>query len=870
MQLFSFDYVVFLFFFFLQYWCSCWATNSLVWNLNSTIITVLPSDLGYPKDSNQPDLLRFFANFSDVNLVNGNDFYAFPCFISPPSPRSYTFSICMDAHAFDDGFASLTAVVWSAHRNNPVQQLGGVIVSLRLQSDGNLVVVAGDHAGNYNNASNTHWSTNTANKGVVRMELSQYPVNLILYDSQNATVWQSMNQLTDTLTIQQSLQVGSKLVSWASPTDPSEGNYSLVVEAGGLVLYWSSPAPQPYWIWSPLCDPPTLQSAKNSSCVHGNKTVAAFVGAHGLQFGDSNNYDTILSFTDPAYEINMTLLRLDPSGNLHAFAMQETSWQTLYDLYGPSQLCSLPDNCGPYAVCVQGNCATCPIHPTFSPVNFSNPAKGCALAQPLTSCSSENASQSQQMTALQGYDYFSNAYLEPFDYLSEQSCQEQCLQNCSCLAAFWEVGTRACFLVDQMGSLQYSGNQSHMVILKMDTTPSSASDRVSKRNILIGTLSGLVALLVLCFLCVRRMVCADLKTDKEEDMILNLIPGLPTRFSYKELQSITNGFTNKLGQGAFGAVYAGVLPNGTKVAVKQLEGVKQGDKEFRSEVAIMGGIHHYHLLRLLGFCAQGVQRLLVYEYMENGSLDHWLFTVPEPLSWDLRCKIALGAARGLAYLHQECRETIIHLDIKPQNILLDENFNPKVADFGLSRLVERDKPHVVTTMRGTPGYLAPEWLKEGPIDEKCDVYSFGMLLMEIISGRKNLDLKGESEEKIYYPEWAFWQAQEGKAHDQLTNAKLENEEDMIQLKTMIKTAFLCVLENPEWRPSMEKVVQMLEGNVRVSHIQLSSLHQGLLFVLRNPSVTAIGQSFLNILVSSATPAPQCSTATLSSLEISGR
>lgn len=306
--------------------------------------------------------------------------------------------------------------------------------------------------------------------------------------------------------------------------------------------------------------------------------------------------------------------------------------------------------------------------------------------------------------------------------------QVGCLKNCSCLAAFWHAHAEACFHVEQMGSLKASENQSYIGFLKVNSppaaskpehNPSAASSEPmpgGKKGMTAGGISAVVFFTILvlscslfCFImCRRRRHRDNEQTDDSEEAILNAIAGLPTRFSYTELHAITKGFSRKLGKGGFGAVYAGTLLDGKKVAVKQLESVRQGDKQFRSEVAIMAGIHHYNLLQLRGFCAQGAHRLLVYEYMENGSLDQWLFKrshildeghdeggaemIEErpPLAWDMRCKIALGTARGLAYLHEDCRERILHLDIKPQNILLDEEFVAKVADFGLSRLLERD------------------------------------------------------------------------------------------------------------------------------------------------------------------------------------
>ncbi|MCO5605855.1 hypothetical protein L7F22_060039 [Adiantum nelumboides] len=244
---------------------------------------------------------------------------------------------------------------------------------------------------------------------------------------------------------------------------------------------------------------------------------------------------------------------------------------------------------------------------------------------------------------------------------------------------------------------------------------------------------------------------------KAEDALWSHVPALPRRFSYKELQSITNNFSEQMGKGGFGAVYAGVLQDGTKVAVKRLESLRQGAKEFRAEVVILGGVHHYNLVELVGYCAEGSShRLLVYEYMANGSLDQWVFAAKEqqnccnPLPWKHRFNIALGAARGLAYLHNGCKDLVVHLDIKPQNILLDDNFVAKVSDFGLSTLMGRDESRVITTMRGTPGYLAPEWLAEGlEVFAKCDVFSYGKLLMELLGAPKNLDPSMvEGQEKI--------------------------------------------------------------------------------------------------------------------------
>ncbi|XP_028114564.1 G-type lectin S-receptor-like serine/threonine-protein kinase SD2-5 [Camellia sinensis] len=224
---------------------------------------------------------------------------------------------------------------------------------------------------------------------------------------------------------------------------------------------------------------------------------------------------------------------------------------------------------------------------------------------------------------------------------------------------------------------------------------------------------------------------------------------MPSRFSYEDLRAMTSNFNNKLGEGGFGSVFQGTLSDGTEIAVKRLNGFGQVKKSFLAEVETIGSIHHINLVRLIGFCAEKSYRLLVYEYMSNGSLDKWIFQRHQELTlgWQSRRKIIMEIAKGLSYLHEECRQKIFHLDIKPQNILLDEYFNAKISDFGLSKLIDKDQSQVVTTLRGTPGYLAPEWLSS-IITEKVDVYSFGVVVLEMLCGQKNLD-RSQPEEDMH-------------------------------------------------------------------------------------------------------------------------
>ncbi|VAI40481.1 unnamed protein product [Triticum turgidum subsp. durum] len=300
-----------------------------------------------------------------------------------------------------------------------------------------------------------------------------------------------------------------------------------------------------------------------------------------------------------------------------------------------------------------------------------------------------------------------------------------------------------------------------------------------------------------------------------------------TIFSNIQIKKATGNFSVKLGEGGFGCVFKGTLQGSTLVAVKKLKDFGQGEKQFRAEAQTIGMIQHINVVRLFGFCAEGSKRLLVYEYMENGSLSSHLFPKsPATLVWELRYRIALGTARGLAYLHEGCMDCIIHCDMKPDNVLLDADFCPKVADFGLAKLLGRDFSRALTTMRGTIGYLAPEWISGLPITHKADVYSYGMMLLEIVSGRRNAE-KIKQGRFTYFPIFAAVKVNEGDVMC-LLDSRLEDDVDVDveQLMRVCRTACWCIQDAEDHRPMMGQVVQMLQG---VLDVQLGSrwtLHDG--------------------------------------------
>ncbi|XP_027939922.1 rust resistance kinase Lr10-like [Vigna unguiculata] len=318
--------------------------------------------------------------------------------------------------------------------------------------------------------------------------------------------------------------------------------------------------------------------------------------------------------------------------------------------------------------------------------------------------------------------------------------------------------------------------------------------------------------LIVIFICKWRKRHSSTYANIENYLEQNHLA--PIRYSYKEIKKMTGGFKEKLGEGGFGFVFKAKLRSGPFVAIKMLGKSKGNGQDFINEVATIGRIHHQNVVQLIGFCASGSKRALVYEFMSNGSLDKLIFSRAGSidLSYKKIYNISIGVARGISYLHHGCEMQILHFDIKPHNILLDENFIPKVSDFGLAKLYPIDNSIVtMTTTRGTIGYMAPElfYNNVGGISHKVDVYSFGMLLMEMASKRKNLNPHVEHSSQLYFPLWIYNHIREEEDIDikELTKA------EKIIAKKLIIVALWCIQLKPNDRPSMNKVVEMLEGGI---------------------------------------------------------
>ncbi|XP_075511243.1 proline-rich receptor-like protein kinase PERK15 [Primulina tabacum] len=293
-------------------------------------------------------------------------------------------------------------------------------------------------------------------------------------------------------------------------------------------------------------------------------------------------------------------------------------------------------------------------------------------------------------------------------------------------------------------------------------------------------------------------------------------------FTYNDLSVATGGFSqaNLLGQGGFGFVHKGILPNGKEVAVKSLKSnSSQGEREFQAEVDIISRVHHRHLVSLVGYCIAGSQRMLVYEYVPNGTLEFHLLGSGRPtMDFHTRLRIAIGSAKGFAYLHEDCHPRIIHRDIKTANILLDYNFEAKVADFGLAKLSSDTNTHVSTRIMGTFGYLAPEYASTGKLTEKSDVYSYGIMLLELITGRRPIDLSSDDDSLVDWARPILIQAAEGGSYEELVDPRLENNYDHHVMLRMVASAAACIRHSARRRPKMSQIVRALEGDVSLEDL----------------------------------------------------
>ncbi|CAH9141873.1 unnamed protein product [Cuscuta epithymum] len=337
-----------------------------------------------------------------------------------------------------------------------------------------------------------------------------------------------------------------------------------------------------------------------------------------------------------------------------------------------------------------------------------------------------------------------------------------------------------------------------------------------KKKVITGVVFGLVFLIgaVILVLYRYKLYRIEKKYQAKVKKFLDDYKAFkPTRYLFADLVRITNRFEYELGKGAHGTVYKGKLSEKVNVAVKVLNDSKANGEEFINEVGTLVKIHHANIVRLIGFCADGFKRAVVYDYFPNDTLQKFISSPDSKnrfLGWKSLEHISIGVAKGIEYLHHGCDERILHFDIKPHNVLLDDNLNPKITDFGLAKLSSREQSLVsMTTARGTIGYMAPEVFSRnfGNVSYKSDVYSFGMLLLEMVSGRKCVDTESHAEDQIYFPEWIYNMLEQGED----LRFDIEEENDVKIAKKLAIVGLWCSQWNPVDRPSMRSALEMLEG-----------------------------------------------------------
>jgi hypothetical protein len=539
-------------------------------------------------------------------------------------------------------------------------------------------------------------------------------------------------------------------------------------------------------------------------------------------------------------------LTVDPDGNLRLYSLQETNegrywvvtWQAMprpcqiHGICGPNSVCSYDHASGRRCSCLQG----------FKMKNLTDWSYGCEPEFSI-SCNHNDGYSFVQHAAVEFY----GSDIASLPNVTLQHCEERCLLRCDCKGFQYRIipeeGVYYCFPKFMLLNGQITpdfGGDLYLRLPKAGLSHNKAPDNKSRLECsgevpkqVRRTYENEKVMLLLWFAtavggaevtCVLLVLFFLFRTDKHSDPNEQgyLLTTRFRRFTFAELRKATRGFNEVIGRGAGGTVYKGVLPDQRVCAIKRLNEANQGEAEFLAEVNTIGRLNHMNLIDIWGYCVEGKHRLLVYEYMEHGSLAENLTS--NALDWEKRFEIAVGTAKGLAYLHEECLEWVLHCDVKPHNILLDSDYQPKVADFGLSKLLNRGELHhsSFSKMRGTRGYMAPEWLYNLPITSKVDVYSYGIVVLEMVTGksptgmhssnsgraRENTRLVTLVREKMNNINGNSTSVNESWI-EELVDPRLTGKYDHAKMELLVKVALQCVAEDKDNRPTMSQVVEML-------------------------------------------------------------
>ncbi|GMH00081.1 hypothetical protein Nepgr_001920 [Nepenthes gracilis] len=669
--------------------------------------------------------------------------------------------------------------------------------------------------------------------------------NFVIKDDQNGVLWQSFDHPRDTLLPTQIMETDGVVSSRVSEANFTRGRFQLrLLEDGNFVLNtWSLVTDfsyaTAYWM--------TGTNDPNNSTNSGYRVIYNEFGNMFVLRRNGIKFDLLPDSIVPAKDYyHRATLNFDGVLAWYYHPRNVTGGNNS----GWSIIKSVPDNiclritgevdsgaCGYNNICEIGDDQrpSCKCPPGFSLLDPNDKYGSCKPNFKQNSCE-EEGNGGYRLEQLTNTDWPTSDYDQLVNFNAEQ-CKNSCLNDCFCAVAVFRLDTSTCWKKKlPLSNGRKDSTVTATAFLKVTDistdddnpegpvppNPDPKSNR-KRLNYLVSVLLGTSVFmnitlfagigLGIFYFCNRQLSHARGGKVNGENNVRH--------FSYKELQEATNGFKEELGRGAFGVVYKGMVGSTPDVrrfvAVKKIDCVssKEADREFKTEVNVIGQTHHKNLVRLIGFCEEEEQRLLVYEFMSNGSLAGFLFGEFKP-SWVERVRIAQGVARGLFYLHEECITPIIHCDIKPQNILLDEYHNARISDFGLAKLLMLNQSQTQTVIRGTKGYVAPEWFRNNPVTAKVDVYSYGVLLLEIVCCRRNISaemMKGE--EGAILTDLAA-DCYQSRTLDALLHDDAEALADLPRLERFVMVALWCVQEDPTMRPTMRRVTQMLEGVVEVA------------------------------------------------------
>ncbi|CAL9237911.1 unnamed protein product [Arabidopsis halleri] len=690
-------------------------------------------------------------------------------------------------------------VVWVANREKPITDS---TANLAISSNGSLLLFNGKHG--------IVWSSGVSfASSRCRAELLDSG-NLVVIDIVSGRfMWQSFEHLGDTLlhtaSLTYNLATAEKQVlnSWKSYTDPSPGDFlgqiTPQVPSQGFIMRGSTP----YWRSGPWAKTRFTGIPFMDESYTGPFTLHQDVNGSGYLTYFKKNY-------------KLSRITLTSEGSVKMFRDNGMGWELYYE--APKNSCDFYGACGPFGLCVMSVPPKCKCFKGFVPKSIEewkmgNWTGGCVRHTELDCLENSTGKDTDVFHPI--------ANIKPPDFYEFASsvnaieCHQRCLHNCSCLAFAYIKGI-GCLVWNQdlMDAVQFSATGE---LLSIRLARSELDGNTRKKTVVASTVS-LTLFVILGFTAFGVWRCrvehnAHISKDAwRNDLKPQDVPGLDF-FDMNTIQNATKNFSlsNKLGQGGFGSVYKGKLQDGKEIAVKRLSSSSgQGKEEFMNEILLISKLQHRNLVRVLGCCIEGDERLLIYEFMVNKSLDTFIFDSRKRLEidWPKRFNIIQGIARGLLYLHRDSRLRVIHRDLKVSNILLDEKMNPKISDFGLARMYQGTE-YQDNTRRvvGTLGYMSPEYAWTGMFSEKSDIYSFGVLLLEIISGEKISRFSyGEDGKTLLAYAWESWSENGG---IDLLDQDVADSCHPIEVGRCVQIGLICVQHQPADRPNTLELLSML-------------------------------------------------------------